>query len=200
MARKKPTALAAKTRARYHAAGWVGGNVQTRNKYGSKDFLGFGDELFLKDGVTVAVQVCNASTRAEHLRTILGCPDFPRWCAEKGKVALCSWALRPMGGKRGARKVWVEREEWITPEPVACRCCLEPLPNADHPTYPCGHYGCKRYDGQTTHCRLCRASGKDGFCPCPDGGAGHAGVAHGSMGPFLCMTCERPIQMPSLAP
>lgn len=119
MGRKKPTALAAKTRERYRSEGWVGGNVQTRNKWGSVDFLGFIDEVYLKGGSVVGVQVCNASTRAEHERKIRACPDFPMWCAEGGIVTLCSWALRPMGGKRGARKVWMELEEWLTPEEPA---------------------------------------------------------------------------------
>ena len=61
---------------------------------------------------------------------------------------------------------------------------------ADHPTYPCGHGGCRAHDGQTDYCRLCRVEGADGPCPEPDR---HVGFATNGRGLSICMTCERPI-------
>lgn len=84
------------------------------------DVYGFGDLLGCRarkipgngDVGEIALFQCGMGQHHEDHRTkILALPGYRKWKAAEGWVILHSWALKPKGGIRGAKKVWMLKEE-----------------------------------------------------------------------------------------
>jgi hypothetical protein len=89
-------------------------------KFGVRiDAYGFGDLLacnpcphggFHKPAIAL-IQTTDATSFSKHKLKILGIPEFQKWKDAGGIVLLHGWRKGPKDGVRGARKVWVLREE-----------------------------------------------------------------------------------------
>jgi hypothetical protein len=81
------------------------------------DAFGFGDILACRrvepalHGDIALVQTTVTGSMAEHRAKILALPEFQKWKDADGIVILQGWGKRCKDGKRGARKVWVLKEE-----------------------------------------------------------------------------------------
>jgi len=92
-------------------------------KFGVRiDVWAFGDILICRAPVTVNGQVAVPGRTAlvqcfpearfkDHREKLKGIPEVEIWKAAGNKVYLHGWSLRPKGGVRGAKKIWMLHEE-----------------------------------------------------------------------------------------
>lgn len=89
------------------------------------DAFGFGDILACHDGKPIdgfcpvtkrCIALVQTSTGArwnDHVAKLTAIPELEKWKAAGGLVILHGWSHKPKGGVRGAKKVWVVREETL---------------------------------------------------------------------------------------
>jgi hypothetical protein len=91
-------------------------------KFGVRiDAYGFGDLLACRPGDPnqlpaptgdiALVQTTDHTSFSKHKVKILAIPEFQKWKEAGGIVLLHGWRKGPKDGVRGARKVWLLREE-----------------------------------------------------------------------------------------
>lgn len=74
-----------------------------------QDLFGFIDLVALGTGKVIGVQTTTASHRASRREKILALDNARRWCQAGAYIWLITWS------KRGPRKKWDYRIEWIVP-------------------------------------------------------------------------------------
>ncbi len=71
--------------------GWAADLVERRNKFGSLDFLGFGDVVALKGGIPLVVQATMEGKCKERLDKMRPLPGLRLWLEQGGLVAIWGW-------------------------------------------------------------------------------------------------------------
>jgi hypothetical protein len=76
-----------------------------------KDAFGFGDLLFMGNGVIGLCQSTSGGNKASRVQKILGLSETKEWLKCGGKILVHGWAKR---GPRGGRKLWSAGEAQIS--------------------------------------------------------------------------------------
>lgn len=71
--------------------GWVGDLVERRNRFGSLDFLGFGDLLVVKHGITLVVQATMEGACRNRFDKMRALPGPRLWLDAGGQIAIYGW-------------------------------------------------------------------------------------------------------------